>query len=75
MLLNFTAYRTCNISAHDVHTCDLLEILKLVHSNGDYLAPAALRAVFWVDLYAAIVVGSKRQMSRLDLLQRVSSQR
>lgn len=50
MLLNLTAYRTSNIYAHNIHACDLLEILKLVNSDGDCLTPAALRAVIWVGL-------------------------
>ncbi|PON20359.1 hypothetical protein TGAM01_v210738 [Trichoderma gamsii] len=75
MLLKSTAYRTRNIAAHDVHTRGLSEILKLLKNNGDCLTPAVLRAVFWLDLNAAIVVGCKRQMSHLDLPQKISWQR
>lgn len=76
MLLKSTAYRTRNIAAHDVHTRGLSEILKLVNnSDGGCLTPAVLRVAFWLDLNAAIVVGCKRQMSHLDLPQRVSWQR
>lgn len=75
MLLKSTAYRTRNIAAHDVHTRGLSEILKLVKNNSGCLTPAVLRAAFWLDLNAAIVVGCKRQMSHLDLPQRVSWQR
>lgn len=75
MLLKSTAYRTRNIAAHNVHTRGLSEILKVVNNNGGYLTPAVLRAAFWLDLNAAIVVGCKRQMSHLDLPQRVSWQR
>ncbi|KAL6903877.1 hypothetical protein GGI43DRAFT_432577 [Trichoderma evansii] len=75
MLLKSSAYRARNVAAHDVHTRGLSEILKLFKSNGGSLIPAVLRAAFWLDLNAAIVVDSKRQMSHLDLPQRVSWQR
>lgn len=75
MLLKSTAYRTRDIAAHDVHTRGLSEILKLVKNNSGCLTPAVMRAAFWLDLNAAMVVGSKRQMSHLDLPQRVSWRR
>ncbi|KAK1241038.1 LOW QUALITY PROTEIN: hypothetical protein MKX08_001012 [Trichoderma sp. CBMAI-0020] len=75
MLLKSTAYRTRNIAAHNVHTRGLSEILKLLRNKGDRLTPAILRAIFWLDLNAAIVVGCKRQMSHLDLSQKISWQR
>lgn len=75
MLLKSTAYRTRNIAAHDVHTRGLSEVLRLFKNNGDCLTPAVLRGVFWLDLNAAIVVGCKRQMSHLDLPQKISWQR
>lgn len=75
MLLKSSAYRARNIAAHDVHTRGLSEILQLVKRNGDCLTPAVLRAAFWLDLNAAIVMDSKRQMSHLDLPKRVSWQR
>lgn len=75
MLLKSTAYRTRNIAAHDIHTRGLSEIMKHVNSNGGCLTPAVLRAAFWLDLNAAIVVDSKRQMSHLDLPQMVSWRR
>ncbi|UKZ66041.1 uncharacterized protein TrAtP1_007223 [Trichoderma atroviride] len=75
MLLKSTAYRTRNIAAHDVHTRGLSEILKLFKNKGHCLTPTVLRAAFWLDLNATIVVGSKRQMSHLDLPQKISWQR
>ncbi|RFU78372.1 hypothetical protein TARUN_3894 [Trichoderma arundinaceum] len=75
MLLKSTAYRTRNIVAHDVHTRGLADTLNLANRNGNGLTPAALRATFWLDLNAAVVLDSKRQMSHLDLPQKVSWQR
>ncbi|KAL7907749.1 hypothetical protein GGI35DRAFT_454717 [Trichoderma velutinum] len=75
MLLKSTAYRTRNVVAHDVHARGLSDALKIVSRNGESLTPAALRAMFWLDLNAAVVVGSKRQMSHNDLPQKMSWQR
>ena len=72
MILKTTAYKTCDFVAHDTHTRGLAAALKACSRSENSLTTAAKRAVFWLDLCAAVLMGSKRSMSHLEPPQKVS---
>lgn len=70
MILKTTAYKTCDLVAHDTHTRGLTAAFKACSTSENSLTPAAERAIFWLDLCAAVLIDSKRSMSHLDLPQK-----
>ncbi|KAH8816972.1 hypothetical protein F5884DRAFT_853403 [Xylogone sp. PMI_703] len=75
MILKATAYKTCDLAAYKTHTQGLADVLKFFTKNGNNLTPAAKRAMFWLDLSAAVLVDSERQMSHVDLPLEIEWQR
>ncbi|KFZ25251.1 hypothetical protein V502_00265 [Pseudogymnoascus sp. VKM F-4520 (FW-2644)] len=75
MILKATAYRSRDIVAHNTHSQGLTKMLEVINRTENSLTPAAQRAIFWLDLNAAVLIDSKRQMSHLDLPQTVNWQR
>lgn len=75
MILKATAYRSRDLVAHNTHSQGLTKMLEVINRTENSLTPAAQRAIFWLDLNAAVLIDSKRQMSHLDLPQTVNWQR
>ena len=75
MILKTTAYKTYDLDAHDTHTKGLTKAVEACSRCEDSLTPAAKRATFWLDLFAALLIGSKRCMSHLDLPEKVDWRR
>ena len=72
MILKTTAYKTCDFVAHDMHTRRLVAALKACSRSENSLTTAAKRAIFWLDLCVAVLIGTKRSMSHLEPPQKVS---
>ncbi|RFU33050.1 hypothetical protein B7463_g3289, partial [Scytalidium lignicola] len=75
MALKATAYRTRDLAAHDTHTQGLTAALRFITKSGNSLTQGAQRAIFWLDLNAAVLVNGRRCMSHLNLPQIVNWQR
>ncbi len=75
MILKTTAYKNYDFVAHDAHTRGLAAALKACSRSENSLTTAAKRAVFWLDLCAAVLIGSERSMSHLEPPQKVSWRR
>ncbi len=70
MILKTTAYKTCDLVAHDTHTRGLTAASEAFSTSENSLTPTAGLAIFWLDLCAAVLINSKRSMSHLDLPQK-----
>lgn len=60
IILKVTAYKWEDRASHELHSQGLL---KAIQSGKVQLTPAALRAIFWQDLFAAVLLSTPRRMT------------
>ena len=80
MLLKSAAYKYHDPDSHMIHTDGLMKALKTqgdedVNDSSKVLTAAAQRAMFWLDLFAGMLMGCERHVSHLIPSQRIYWQR
>lgn len=68
VILKVTAYKWEDRASHDLHSQGLL---KAIQSGKVQLTPAALRAIFWQDLFASVLLSTPRRMTHTVLPNQV----
>lgn len=74
IILKTTAYKTLDFIAYQTHSHGLNKALE-VTGDESILTPAAKRSLFWLDLFGALLLDCARQMSHLDLPQKIGWRR
>lgn len=67
MLLHTVAYKFSDPNDHFAHASGLMKAVSLCIKRDINLTAAAKRAIFWIDLFASILIGSRRQLSHFTL--------
>jgi hypothetical protein len=67
MILKSVAYKYVDLEAHRTHTRGLMKALKVCSGRDISVTEAAKRAIFWLDLFGAMITGSERQLSHFAL--------
>jgi len=71
MILKSVAYKYGDLEAHGTHTLGLMKALKVCNRRDIGVTEAAKRAIFWLDLFGAMITGSERQLSHFALPQSI----
>ena len=71
MILKTTAYKYCDHVAHDAHTRGLAAALTSCNKGESSLTVNAKQAIFWQDLYAAVLIGSDRSIPFLSPSEKI----